>query len=266
MRRIILTILLMVFVTPVTRAGYGENDTLLLRFDGGAGYGIFRDMGASPLTYKGLEIHPGIGVEWRQANWLLDGSLHLSGGAYGILFRLQSLRVFGGQVDAGVELLHKVYSRSGLTLWAGGGVNDLFDLRYNSALNNSNVGMSNWVRLDGSARAEYTLGRWRFDARIGLDLLSLNMRPGFAYIDNYDHDISNPVNDAGTHYSWYVTGVPGVSTALGVRRLTKHGNEVGLSYAWHYITSRVSSDGLSAPHRFNQASHALMIHLLVPLK
>ena len=74
------------------------------------------------------------------------------------------------------------------------------------------------------------------------------------------------VNDAGTHYSWYVTGAPGVSTALGVRRLTKHGNEVGLSYVWHYITSRVSSDGLSAPHRFNQASHALMIHLLVPLK
>ena len=93
MRRIILTILLLVVVTPVTRAGYGGDDTLLLRFDGGAGYGIFRDMGASPLTYKGLEIHPGIGVEWRQANWLLDGSLHLSGGAYGILFRLQSFRV-----------------------------------------------------------------------------------------------------------------------------------------------------------------------------
>ena len=149
-----MTVLLMVVATPVTRAGCEENDTLLLRFDGGAGYGIFRDMGASPLTYKGLEIHPGIGVEWRQANWLLDGSLHLSGGAYGILFRLQSLRVFGGQVGAGVELLHKVYSRGGLTLWAGGGVNDLFDLRYNSALNNSSVGMSNWVRLDGSARAE----------------------------------------------------------------------------------------------------------------
>ena len=89
-------------------------------------------------------------------------------------------------------------------------------------------------------------------------LPSLCLRPGFAYLDNFNQDISNPTTNTFDQYQWYLTGLNQVSTELGAFYILPNGNQLGLSYRWRYLTSRTS---VLAPYRFEQAGHALLLTL-----
>ena len=228
----------------------------------GAGIGFYRDEGVSPLLYRGLEIHPGMSVEVRQPHWRYRAVASLDGGAYGLTLYPAGYHAFGGQVSAAFCLLRQIYSTGCWHLWAGAGVDDLFDLRYNPQFGNSSEGSSNFARLNLTVLAEAQLGKWLPWMQIGFTPVALLYRPGYAYISNYDRDAANPVDCAFDQYQLYWAAATGLYTETGITRQLTNGNEIGLSYRWHHITSRTSADVLTAPHRFDQSSHALMINLL----
>ena len=229
---------------------------------GGTGIGLYRDAGVSPLTYRGMELHLPLSVEVRWTQWRFEVRTALDGGAYGLTLSPLGYHAFGGQASLVLYALRNIHTAGCWQLWAGAGVDDLFDLRYNPQFGNSSVGISNFARLNLAVRAEAQLRGWLFWGQAGFTPVSLLYRPGYSYISNFDRDASNPVDCTFDQYQLYCAAATGISTEVGFTRQLSNGNEFGLSYRWHHITSRVTPDRLSAPHRFDQASHALMIHLL----
>ena len=256
---------LMLFAHSASRAMSDSLSHVYLALHGGAGYGLYRELGASPLTYKGQELHPGISVRVEKANYLYEAYLHASGGGYGLKARWSYFHAYGGHPVVGLRTCFRLPSATPWQLWVGGSVSDLFDIRYNSALGNANMGYGNFLRLDVEAALEYGLRRWRFHAAVAFTPLALTYRPGFAYMDNFDQDISSPVANTFDQYVSYVVWAPGAETSLGATLMMRSGNTLSLAYYWAFLTSRVSPDGLSAPHRFDYAGHALKLTLGIKL-
>lgn len=121
---------------------------------GGAGVGVYRDEGLSPLLYRGLEIHPALTVEIRQPLWRFNVAASIDGGAYGYTLSLAGLHAFGGQLSVAFQTLRRIAAIDSWTLWAGAGIDDLFDIRYNPSFGNSSEGSSNFARLNLAVRAE----------------------------------------------------------------------------------------------------------------
>lgn len=253
------------FFSVSLKAQDKEDGKLLLVLEGGVGLGSYRDFGASPLIVRGPELCTALSVEKRTKNWLFDIGAGLSGGTYGYRIQLNSFFTYGGHLSAYTELLRSFYCRNGWQFWCGAGIDDLFDIRYNKQLSNASVGMSNFFRLRLSVRAEYSWNRWCGYAQLWTDPVALLLRPGFSYINNYDRDIANPVGNAFDQYEWYMSGLTGIASRVGVRCRLDAGNEVGVAYCWGYLTSRVSSRPGLAPWRFQQAGHGLTFQLLFNL-
>ena len=237
-----------------------------LGLHGGAGIGVYRDEGLSPLLYRGLEIHPALSLEVQKPSWLFGAAASVDGGAYGLTLSLAGLRAYGGQVSVAFHALRRVAGTGCWTFWAGAGVADLFDIRYNPAFGNSSEGSSNFALLNLAVRAEAQLRGWTIRAQAGFTPVALLYRPGFSYISNYDRDAANPVDCAFDQYQLYWAAAAGLATEVGCSRQLPNGNEFGLSYRWQHLTSRTSPDRLAAPHRFDCASHALIIHLMFNIK
>lgn len=262
MKRLLITLFsALLFALPL-RAQEVPSRPLFLGLEGGVGLGSFRDYGASPLVIRGPELRSGVHLERCDTLWRWDVGAALAGGGYGYRARLSALMAYGGQLSVHAELLHRVLHGDGWRLWAGARVDDLFDIRYNSQLSNASVGMSNFIRLRLTARAEYGYRRWLGYAQLWADPVAVMLRPGFSYVNNYDRDVSNPVACAFDQYEWYVAGGTGLASQLGVRYCLRGGNQVGAAYCWQYVSSKQSSAADSAPWRFQQAAHGLVLQLL----
>ena len=231
----------------------------------GLGVGVYRDLGAAPVVYRGFELSPAVALEASDDKWRYDASITLCGGGYGYVLRPSALHTWGGQLAARFDVLRHFADWGPLRIWAGAGVGDMFDIRYNPLLANACVGMSNFAVLSLSARAEMNVRRWMFYGQMSVLPVALMLRPGFSYLNNYDREIANPLSAAFDQYHTYLTALPGVSTRLGVVRWLKNGNGISLSYDWHYLTSRVSGRENVAPWRMQQASHGLTLQLLFSL-
>ncbi len=261
MKRIV-TILLALFLLSLSvSAQWAEERAVLGGLRSGVGYGLYRDMGASPLTYRGPELLPGLRVVVLRPHWRYGAQLDLSLGGYGYQVGIDHLQAYGGQLSMGFGLLRRIMSEGRWQLWTGVSLDDRADLRYNSTLDNANVGAGNFINVNLLGRAELRLGRWLLHGQLDFTPVSVVLRPGFAYMDNYDHEISNPLADFMGHYHSYVAGATRVATDLGTTLLLTNGNYVGLSYRWHYMTSHTSADPLSAPYLFEQAGHGLILEL-----
>ncbi len=261
MKRIIATLLALLFLFSEASAQQAKDRDIVLGIQGGVGYGLYRDFGASPLTYRGLELLPGIHVAVQKPLWRYETHLVLSAGGYGPQTGIAHLQAFGGQALVGFEAMRSLLEYGRWQLWAGASLDDRFDFRYNSALDNSSVGASNFINLNLIGRAEMRLGQWLLHGQLALSPVSVLLRPGFAYMDNYDHEISNPLADFMEQYRWYLAGATIAATDLGATLLLPNGNRVGLSYRWHYMTSRTTADQVTAPYAFEQAGHALLLEL-----
>ncbi|MBO4599904.1 MAG: hypothetical protein J5641_04110, partial [Bacteroidales bacterium] len=78
---------------------HAKADSVTLRYinlHGGVGYGLYRDLGASPLTYRGIELHPGISFQWQNPLWRCEALFLAEGGGYGLKARISYIQAYGG--------------------------------------------------------------------------------------------------------------------------------------------------------------------------
>ena len=229
MKRLFITLLITLLPSAFLMAQQPDGKQLFLTLEGGAGLGYYRELGSSPIVYKGLELPPEIKVSINTPNWRYEAAISIRLGAYGYRIRIPSIHTFGLQATLGFQAMHLVHTAPSLSLWAGAALGNLFDIRVNPQLENSAVGISDFTRLRLTLLGEYRLSRWCFFGQIWADPLALLYRPGYSY----------------------------VSLTL------RSGNQLGLLYDWRYLTSRTS--GAVAPWRFQQASHSLILQLLFQL-
>lgn len=230
-----------------------------LSLQGGGGMGFYREMGASPLTYRGPELLPAISLTTERGAWRNDWHVGGSAGGYGLRWGMNSMQAYGGQVEVKGSVLNKIQEMGSLSILVGGNVEGVFDVRYHSGLGNSATSFSNWIRINGLIQTDF---QWRnsvFYFQFGFNPLALVLRPGYAFMDNFDQDIANPIGNTFDQYRWYVAGFFGMDTELGYRYQLKNGNKIGVSYRWRYITSRISE---LAPHRFEYAQHGIVLDLM----
>lgn len=263
MKRLLIITFFVLFFAPIWGA---ENDTStlrFLRFQGGVGYGLYRDLGASPLTFRGVEIFSGVTYSVERPKWHLQASLMAEGGAYGLRPGFSYVQAYGGVGTLRFVALYIIYAHDGWQVWGGGSLSENFDMRYNASLGNASTGITNYIMPTLAARAAWRHGLTTLHGQIDFAPASLMLRPGFAYMDNFDRDIARPVANTFGQYSWYVAGAVGMATEIGITWDLSHGNRVGLGYQWHYVTSR--THGLAAPHCFQQVSHSFVTELSVAL-
>ena len=263
MRRPVLTLLTLLFALPLWGAERDSANHTFIHLRSGVGYGLYRDLGTSPITYRGLQLHPGISLEIQQLLWRYEGALLVDGGVYGIKPSINYIQAYGGHPLLGFRVWRKMAHHNHLHLWAGGSADNLFDIRYQSSLGNACAGFGNYARLNLEGCLEYTIGSWLFHAQLQLGALSLTTRPGFAYMDNFDQDISSPTANTFDQYHTYLALAAGAATDVGASLLLATGNRIGLSYHWSYLSSQ-SAD--ASPHLFQYAHHALLFHLAFKIK
>lgn len=242
-----------------------DSNRFFLVLKGGTGYGVYCDLGASPRQYVGMELTPGFGVDIRKPQWRMAINLNVDAGAYGLTYQFRSFNCLGGQPRLDIQMLWKCLDKSGWQGWVGGGIGDWGDIRYNSLLGNSCVGISNCIYAAVVGRVEYTLKRWNLYGQLSFQPVGMMLRPGFAYVANYDKDIANPVANTFAHYHWYVAGACGLNSEVGAELMLHNGNRIGIAYRWHHVTSRVSPKATGAPWRFDQAAHQLVLSLALAL-
>lgn len=254
MKRPLLTAILTLFLLG---SAHGQN-RLSLGMEGGAGLGLYRDLGTSPITYRGLEADLAYSLRLRTPLWHFQATLGGYGGGYGLRPSFAYMQNYGGLPAFALSAMRRLSPATHLDLWLGTALDEQMDIRYAASLGNTANSFSNFVNLSLLSKAEYTLGNFRFHAQASFALPSLCLRPGFAYLDNFNQDISNPTTNTFDQYQWYLTGLNQVSTELGAFYILPNGNQLGLSYRWRYLTSRTS---VLAPYRFEQAGHALLLFL-----
>lgn len=227
------------------------------------GYGCFRESGASPLTYRGIEIVPAIFFEAEWGSWRTDGHLQFNAGAYIDDADGLGIKAFGLVPQARWQLWRHCVTLGAWNLYGGLGVAEMFDFRMFPQLENSNVGITNALCLSLHARAERNIGHWLMHGSIGFTPAAWMYRPGFAFISNYDRTPDSPLASTFDQYHAYLTGACGLESELGFTLLLANGNRIGFCYRWHHLTSR-SCD--VAPYRFDQASHTLCTNLIFQLR
>lgn len=250
---LLVTAFMLVVSAPDMVAQDAQHKEVFLSFRGGVGYGIFRDLGASPLTYCGPELLPAFAVEIRRPEWRYKAGLQVVAGTYGYKLKSLALNMFGGNATLSFEALCRCFDSPRWQIWAGLAADDCFDIRYNAQLGNSCTGIGNFVRLHLTGRGEFVLSRWTFHGQLSFAPIALALRPGYAYIANYDRDISNPVANTFEQYGTYVVGACSLMTDLGATYHFTNGNWLSLSYRWGHLTSRTSE---ACPWRFDAAGHA----------
>lgn len=229
----------------------------------GLGYGCFRDAGASPLTYRGIEMVPALSFEAEWGGWRALGRWQLTGGAYGNSADGFGIQTFGISPLAQWQIWRRCATAGAWQFYGGAGLAELFDLRLYSQLENSSTGITNALSLTLYARAERHLGHWLMHGSIGFMPAALMYRPGFAFISNYDRTPDSPLASTFDQYESYLAGACSLESKVGFNLLLANGNRIGFSYAWHHLTSR-SSD--AAPYRFDQASHTICTNLIFQLR
>lgn len=234
--------------------------SLWLGLECGAGTGLYRDLGLSPITYRGLEAAPAISLDYHTTYWQHQLKVGAYGGGYGRRVGFAYMQNYGGLPYVSFSTMRKAMDNNGVKLFCGGAVTEMMDIRYAQSLGNAANSFSNLVSLSFSTRGEYTFLRWQIHLQCNLALASLCLRPGFAYIDNFDQHIADPTVNTFDQYRWYPTGFNGVSTQLGITRLMRNGNRIGLDYRWHYLSSHATPTPL-APYTFEQASHSCVLRL-----
>ena len=258
MRLPFLTLLAILFASPLWGAESDSATHFFIHLRGGVGYGLYRDLGTSPITYQGLQLHPGIAVRMQTPVWRCEASLVADGGAYGIKPSFSYVQAYGGHPLLGVSVWRKLLDHNYLHLWVGGSADNLFDIRYQASLGNTSAGFGNYARLNLEGSLEYAVGSWLFHTRLQLNAFSIVTRPGFAYMDNFDQDISSPTANTFDQYHTYLALAAGAATDVGASLLLASGNRIGLAYHWSYLSSKTTH---VAPHLFQYAHHALLFHL-----
>ncbi|MBR1850046.1 MAG: hypothetical protein IJ789_01590 [Bacteroidales bacterium] len=220
----------------------------------GGGYSVFRDFGTSPLLYRGPAVAGQLGVSLEWPRWRLEPSLFALGGAYMNRYQARfSTTNMGATVGLDVRSAHRVARRGPIDLWVGAALVDAAGLRYNPNLNNSSTTVDNFAWLDLSLRAELAVGRWCFHSELAVAPVALAMRPGYAFIENYQA-VNHDVFFLARSYTIEPVAFAHWATDVGVCLSLAGGNSMALSYRWQLLTSRSSGS-----FRLDEAAHTLLV-------
>ena len=147
MKRLLITAFLLLFALPSLHAQRDSSTRCFVNLHGGVGYGLYRDLGASPLTYRGLQLHPALSVSVQRQDWHYEALLCANGGGYGLRVGVNSMQAYGGHLVVGFRASRQMLVADRWQLWLGGSVDNIFDIRYNRSFGNACVGFGNFARL-----------------------------------------------------------------------------------------------------------------------
>ena len=263
MKRLLISFVIMVLMFP-NGLHAGENDSLIfLGLHIGLGYGMYCDMGVGEVRYGGMELLSEMSLTVHRGGWRHEVRTPCVAGGYWRQIRAALPESYGLVPGVGYTALRTMWGAGGWRLLAGGGIDEMFDLRYNTTLGNNGVGTSNFLRLNVAGRMEWTSGhKWQLYSQLRLTAASVVMRPGYAYMANYDHTPDNPVKSHFAQHGWAVVCGNAMETATGASLTTRNGNRVTVEYLWHHLTSRTAK---ACPHRFDSAGHMIRLGLMFAL-
>ena len=127
--------------------GQGAANRLHIGITSGAGYGLFRDMGAGPLTVEGIEAQTEVSFLFNSRKWRVEASLPLGFGAYARSAEPTAVEAYGLMPAARAQAMRRVLGSGRWRLMAGGGLAAMFDFRYHPSLGNNGTGSSNFILL-----------------------------------------------------------------------------------------------------------------------
>lgn len=208
----------------------------------GPAYGVMRDLGVSPRLYQA----PGMAIDWsvdiERGIWRYQWKLQLFGGALcHQVLPLESLSINGADVRFALQLglERQVLKHECWQVWAGAALEDRIMLAYNNRYMNASVGMGNLLAPTIWGTGECHFNRITLWLTVGGSPLGGWYRPGFAYLDNYSAG-DTEVATFGNDYNWQCTFLPHLLGGLGVSWQLPNGNALGVTYGWHYFTTRKS--------------------------
>lgn len=269
----------------------------MLRLGGSLGYGIFRDMGTAPISFKGLVAQPVVGIELSgMRKWKTTIDLYASVGAFedavdpklnfGAFDISNTVRytsrkhiayLLSGGDKGGLELVSCSRPLSSesvcyATFSVGLGAANFLDVTVNPDYENSAAGVSDFVGPEVTLRADWSLTDIfnvnsldklfykQLHTAIGLMPVAAILRPGYAYIDNYT--AAQPVlASLFDNFVWSIKPFAGLYTDIGLDLINANNSRITLSYLWTY-----HSTGNSGFWRFDHATHFLHIDFIITLK
>ena len=231
------------------------------------GYGVCRDNGLSPITFKGARIEPGFDLEFtspKLPHWHFSASGSIDIGYYEDAtpprLNFSTIAGFGlFCLEAKRDIRYDSLSR-----WhfcGGASISNLLWLSNNPKLNNASMTLSDFVLLDASLEARFSLSRrWELWSLGKFAPLGTAFRPGFSQIDNYTSDSEGTTNTYFSTYDWHIIGPCHIATGIGASFKLNGGNRLSLGYGWDYLTSRKAG-----PYKLQIASHSFLLQLDVRL-
>ena len=258
---VLLAVLLAAFLPAYSQVWLGLN--------AGAGYASFRDMGVSPVSYYGLGAGMGYKVNIELARWSLQPWQTASFGLYeDAVEPMLNFSTYGIGSHMGFTALHTVWNTDHWLLMAGGTLSNYFGFKLNPNMFNASYGISDFASLALAGKICFDLGRHdgdqrnyrlRFYDQLSIAPVSLALRPGFSYVDNF-----TGTNDqvAAILSSYELSAVPFAEwhNELGASFVMGNGNRLGLAYRWSYLTTHNSG-----AWRYDEATHYLVATIDVNL-
>ena len=215
------------------------------------------DNGTIPYSYLGVGgiLGMGLTIEWQRCHIQTE----LRGYA-----DLLAVDGFALGFDSRTEFLYRFYDnkQNRLHLWAGGAYQGFYDIKSVSSLMNAALAVSAFYNLHAEGMLSYDFAYYRGGThnlltaygKLSLPVAGVVMRPGYAYLDNYNSDI-DITNTLLENYEAFGKWFPGVSTDIGLYFNLLNGNRVGFSYRWDYLTTR--HKGI---YRYDNAIHSFNIN------
>ncbi len=265
-----------------------------LEIGGAMGHSLFRDMGASPLSYRGPAMAPSLSLcRYEDITmdkisgsciWLtVDAQLGVYADAAHkpVPFNTDAAALRIG-IAAGYDHLmpqhltmsvchrnyivhHSIRPVVGLSLHEHALITTI------PTLENSSTALSDMIypSLRGGVQYEITSTashiqdhRWTMKALVSLSPIGLGFRPGFSYMDNFSGSNGSIIlNNFASSYAWDCVWMPVLATELGATYTMQSGNAIHMSYQWNYLTTRNSG-----AWRLDEASHMVKLSLNVVLK
>ena len=261
--------LLIIFYSATTPAFANqsqEGDTIsktkrvtCLVFGGGLQYGLYRDKGVAPFSFKGISYVPTIGLAIGDRDHTRLAISATTGiGIYeDELPPLLNFNTYDIYNTISIKYLFPLTTIGG-DVWIGVGITNLLDVAVNPSYENAAAGISEFVGPEINIRHYHKPIATRnkvitFREELSLMPIAAMMRPGYAYIDNYTS--RQPVMAAlFDDYEWSMKVFGGIGTEIGFDIKTEAGNKIGISYRWSYYSS-----GESGQWRFDHSAHLINV-------
>lgn len=233
---------------------------------------LYRDEGSSPLSYNGIATVP----DWRLT--LNLGTWNFSLLSQSTLGVYRDALKHGVAFDAAaINLLLNVRAMRQMEdkhLWLGVSLNDIFSLKYNVHHENASIGVTDFIALGLHLHANISCqqlqqvlfhrthpSRCWLVGEICLLPISLVLRPGYTFIDNYTC-ANSLLATFGSNYNWHIRSFSGVSTDIGFQWHMRNLRRLSLTYQWTYLNSGTGGTGW----KYQSAIHSLRFSFTFPLK